>query len=42
MNNDPNNVNATVRRRLTSEDPELTKEERVKIRQLLESYPDEE
>ena len=42
MNNDPNSVNAIVQRRLTSEDPDLTKEEQVKIRQLLESYPDEE
>ncbi|XWS66258.1 hypothetical protein CRYUN_Cryun05aG0184100 [Craigia yunnanensis] len=42
VNNDPSSVNATVRKRLTSEDPALTEEERVKIRQLLASYPDEE
>ncbi|OMP07014.1 hypothetical protein COLO4_07701 [Corchorus olitorius] len=42
MNNDPSSVNATVRQRLTSEDPDLTKEERLKIRQFLEAYSDEE
>ncbi|XP_022765509.1 phosphoglucan phosphatase DSP4, amyloplastic-like isoform X3 [Durio zibethinus] len=42
VDNDPNSVSAVVRKRLTSENPDLTKEERLKIRQLLESYPDEE
>ncbi|XP_022743725.1 phosphoglucan phosphatase DSP4, amyloplastic isoform X2 [Durio zibethinus] len=42
VDNDPSSINAAVRKRLTSEDPDLTKEEREKIRQLLESYPDEE
>ncbi|XVE99170.1 hypothetical protein REPUB_Repub03eG0174200 [Reevesia pubescens] len=42
VDNDPNNVNAAVRKRLTSEDPDLTKEERSKIRQFLEACPDEE
>ncbi|XVE68734.1 hypothetical protein DITRI_Ditri09bG0093100 [Diplodiscus trichospermus] len=42
VDNDPSSVNAATRKRLTSEDPDLTKEERMKIRQFLEAYPDEE
>ncbi|XVF82049.1 hypothetical protein PTKIN_Ptkin16aG0012000 [Pterospermum kingtungense] len=42
VNNDPNSVNAAVQKRLASEDPDLTKEERMKRRQFLESYSDEE
>ncbi|XVF82977.1 hypothetical protein PTKIN_Ptkin16aG0095700 [Pterospermum kingtungense] len=42
VDNDPSSVNAAIRRRLTSEDPDLTKEERMKIRQFLEAYPDGE
>ncbi|XP_007010098.2 PREDICTED: phosphoglucan phosphatase DSP4, amyloplastic isoform X1 [Theobroma cacao] len=42
VNNDPSSVNGAVRKRLTSEDPDLRKEERLKIRQFLEAYPEEE
>ncbi|EOY18911.1 Dual specificity protein phosphatase family protein isoform 5 [Theobroma cacao] len=42
VNNDPSSVNGAVRKRLSSEDPDLRKEERLKIRQFLEAYPEEE
>ncbi|KAF7820208.1 phosphoglucan phosphatase DSP4, amyloplastic [Senna tora] len=35
-------VNASIRKRLIGDDPDLTKDERLKIRQFLESCPDEE
>ncbi|KAI4382675.1 hypothetical protein MLD38_008611 [Melastoma candidum] len=35
---DPTTVRGALRKRLTSEDPDLTKDERQKIRQFLESY----
>lgn len=34
--------NATIRKRLTSDDPDLTTDERLKIRQFLEAYSDGE
>ncbi|MFQ6647434.1 hypothetical protein Gotur_021619 [Gossypium turneri] len=37
VNSDPNSANGAVRKRLTSDDPDLTKEERIKIRRFLES-----
>ncbi|MBA0571655.1 hypothetical protein Golob_002035 [Gossypium lobatum] len=37
VNSDPNSANGEVRKRLTSDDPDLTKEERIKIRRFLES-----
>lgn len=38
---DLSSVNATIRKRLTSDDPDLTTDERLKIRQLLDAYSDE-
>ncbi|KAI5648520.1 hypothetical protein M9H77_34525 [Catharanthus roseus] len=38
----PNSINATVRKRMAGDDPELTKNERVIIREYLEGCPDEE
>lgn len=40
VNSDPNSGNGEVRKRLTSDDPDLTKEERIQIRRFLESYSD--
>nr|KJB75115.1 hypothetical protein B456_012G025200 [Gossypium raimondii] len=37
VNSDPNSANGEARKRLTSDDPDLTKEERIKIRRFLES-----
>ncbi|XP_039012046.1 phosphoglucan phosphatase DSP4, amyloplastic-like isoform X1 [Hibiscus syriacus] len=42
VDSDPNSGYGAVRKRLTGDDPYLTKEERMKIMQFLESYPDEE
>ncbi|KAK8494990.1 hypothetical protein V6N11_049869 [Hibiscus sabdariffa] len=42
VNSDPTSGYGAVRKRLTSDDPDLTNEERMKIRQFLESCPDEE
>ncbi|KAK8357726.1 hypothetical protein V6Z11_A05G441000 [Gossypium hirsutum] len=41
VNGDPNSANGEVRKRLTSDDPDLTKEERIKIRRFLESLAEE-
>ncbi|XP_016751073.1 phosphoglucan phosphatase DSP4, amyloplastic isoform X4 [Gossypium arboreum] len=41
VNGDPNSANGEVRKRLTSDDPDLTKEERIKIRRFLESLTEE-
>ncbi|MED6108880.1 Phosphoglucan phosphatase DSP4, chloroplastic [Stylosanthes scabra] len=38
---DPSSVRASLRERLTGDDPDLTKDERLRIREFLESYPDE-
>jgi len=38
----PDGFNANLRRRLTGDNPDLSKDERLKIRQFLESVPDEE
>lgn len=35
-------ISAGIRKRLTGDDPVLTKDEQLKIRQFLETYPDEE
>ncbi|KAK9283915.1 hypothetical protein L1049_012170 [Liquidambar formosana] len=42
FNDDPNSTDAAVQKRLTSDDPYLTKDERLKIRQFLEACPDDE
>ncbi|XP_057979648.1 phosphoglucan phosphatase DSP4, amyloplastic [Malania oleifera] len=42
FDNDPNGFVATMRRRLTGKDPELTQDERLRIRRCLEACPDEE
>ncbi|KAK4578615.1 hypothetical protein RGQ29_028634 [Quercus rubra] len=38
----PDSFNANLRKRFTGDDPNLSKDERLKIRQFLESIPDEE
>ncbi|XP_058084264.1 phosphoglucan phosphatase DSP4, amyloplastic isoform X2 [Magnolia sinica] len=40
--NDPDNSNRELRKRLMDDDVDLTKEDRVVIRRILESYPDDE
>ncbi|KAG8651782.1 phosphoglucan phosphatase DSP4, amyloplastic isoform X2 [Manihot esculenta] len=35
-------INAEIRKRLTGDDPELTPDERLKIRQFLETFPDDD
>lgn len=42
VNDDASGTRAALRKRLTSDDPSLTKNERLKIRQFLEACPDEE
>lgn len=42
LDDNTDSVSAVVRKRLTSDDPDLTKEERLKIRQFLEAFPDGE
>ncbi|KAB2597524.1 phosphoglucan phosphatase DSP4 [Pyrus ussuriensis x Pyrus communis] len=39
---DPNSASAAIRKRMTGDDPQLTTEERLKIRQFLESCPSDE
>ncbi|KAL6980272.1 Phosphoglucan phosphatase DSP4, chloroplastic [Sarracenia purpurea var. burkii] len=39
---DPNSITAALRKRLMGDDPDLTKDEQIKIRQFLEAYPEEE
>ncbi|PSR98055.1 Phosphoglucan phosphatase DSP4 [Actinidia chinensis var. chinensis] len=41
-NDDPSTVTAPIRKRLTGNDPDLTKDERLTIRQFLEAYPQED
>ncbi|KAF3434119.1 hypothetical protein FNV43_RR25222 [Rhamnella rubrinervis] len=40
VDDDSSSVDATLRKRLTSDDPDLTTEERLKVRQFLEAYSD--
>lgn len=42
LDDDPSTANATLRERLTGDDPHLTSVERQKIRQFLEAYSDDE
>ncbi|KAB1218985.1 Phosphoglucan phosphatase DSP4, amyloplastic [Morella rubra] len=42
LDDNTDSVSAVIRKRLTSDDPDLTKEERLKIRQFLEAFPDGE
>ncbi|XP_021890581.1 phosphoglucan phosphatase DSP4, amyloplastic isoform X1 [Carica papaya] len=42
VDDDPSNVAATLREQLTSEDPDLTTDERAKIRQFLETCPEDD
>jgi protein-tyrosine phosphatase len=42
LNDDSSSDSAVIRKRLTVDDPELTENDRVKIRQFLEACPDEE
>ncbi|CAK9161149.1 unnamed protein product [Ilex paraguariensis] len=42
ISDSPNTIEAGVRRRLTGDDPDLTKNDRLVIRQFLEAFPDEE
>ncbi|XP_059628393.1 phosphoglucan phosphatase DSP4, amyloplastic isoform X2 [Cornus florida] len=42
LEDDPNSINAVLRERLTGDDPALTKDERLKIRQFLEGCSDDE
>lgn len=42
VEDDPNSTNATLRKRLTGDDPDLTTAERLKIRQFLEAHPSDE
>ena len=39
---DPNSITAGLRKKLTSDDPDLTTHERLQIRQVLEAYPQDE
>ncbi|GAA0165753.1 protein phosphatase [Lithospermum erythrorhizon] len=39
--NKPNSINAAVRRRMAGDDPDLTKNERIIIRQFLDAFPEE-
>ena len=39
---DPSSVRVSLRERLTGDDPDLTKDERLRIRVFLEAYPDDE
>lgn len=42
LGDDHSSVGAALQSRLTADDPDLTKDERLQIRQFLEAYPDEE
>ncbi|KAL4621613.1 hypothetical protein ACB092_06G241600 [Castanea dentata] len=42
FDDNPDSFNANLRKRLTGDDPDLSMDERLKIRQFLESIPDEE
>ncbi|KAJ7974971.1 Phosphoglucan phosphatase [Quillaja saponaria] len=41
LDDDRNSADATLWNRLTGDDPDLTKDERLRIREFLETYPDE-
>ncbi|GLT70196.1 hypothetical protein SLA2020_422920 [Shorea laevis] len=40
VDNDPSSVSTMIRKRLTDEDPDLYVEERLKVNEFLETYPD--
>ncbi|KAE7997105.1 hypothetical protein FH972_001767 [Carpinus fangiana] len=42
VDDDADNLRANLWKRLTSEDPHLTRDERLKIRRFLEAFPDDE
>ncbi|XP_009796924.1 phosphoglucan phosphatase DSP4, amyloplastic isoform X1 [Nicotiana tabacum] len=42
LDDNPDSISAAVRNRITSDDPDLTSDERLIIREFLEAYPDEE
>jgi hypothetical protein len=42
LDDDPDSLRAILWKRLTSDEPHLTKDERLKIRQFLEAFPDDE
>ena len=39
---DPGSVRGSIRKRLTGDDPDLTRDERLAIRQFLEACPEDE
>ncbi|GLT88803.1 hypothetical protein SLE2022_068120 [Rubroshorea leprosula] len=40
VDNDPSSVSTVIRKRLTDEDPGLSVEEQLKVKEFLETYPD--
>lgn len=42
LDDDHSSAGAALRNRLNADDPDLTRDERLQIRQYLEAYPDEE
>ncbi|KAF5466999.1 hypothetical protein F2P56_016875 [Juglans regia] len=42
LDDNPDSLSAVLRKRLTGDDPGLTKDERLKVRQFLEAFPDDE
>ncbi|KAG2729697.1 hypothetical protein I3760_01G261800 [Carya illinoinensis] len=42
LDDNPDGLSAVLRKRLTGDDPDLTKDERLKVRQFLEAFPDDE
>lgn len=42
LGDDHGSDSAALRNRLSADDPDLTKDERLQIRRFLEAYPDEE
>ncbi|CAK7325349.1 unnamed protein product [Dovyalis caffra] len=42
LDDDTDSVNAALRKTLTSDDPDLTREQRQKIRMILETFPEDE
>ncbi|XP_041022039.1 phosphoglucan phosphatase DSP4, amyloplastic-like isoform X1 [Juglans microcarpa x Juglans regia] len=42
LDDNPDSLSAVLRKRLTGDDPDLTKDERLKVGQFLEAFPDDE
>jgi hypothetical protein len=42
FDDNPNSVSANLRKRVNGDDPDVTKDERLKIIEFLESFPDDE